>query len=244
MESPPFILGRKHMKSGPVLVLCAAFLIAAFPVRADSLLYTGAANDSLKTENSRTTIRGSVTKPTIRPTATVPLRSLSAEAAVSDPEIVYSALPDESRSSALSSAPILTSLLRPSAPPMDGRLSDPTPAVASIGRAEQPGGFAAWSPEPSYIAGTFFPPSGEMSVHSSPVIELGPGDPVSSVSSSEGARHKIGRDRGRGSDGNAENQTGAPTVLVPEPTAFSLLLFGLAAVCIFARRRNLFSTAA
>jgi PEP-CTERM motif len=243
MESPPFILGRKHMKFGPVFVLCAAFLITAFPIRADSVPYTGAANDSPKTEVSTTTIRDSITEPTIRPTASVSLGSLSAEVPVSGLEIAYLALPDESRSSALSSA-LLTSVLRPSAPPIDGRLSDPTPAIASIGGTQQPGGSAAWNPEPSSIIGTFFPPSGERSVHSGTAIELGSGDPASSVFASEGARHKIGRDHSRGSDGNAENQNGAPTVLVPEPTAFSLLLFGLAAMCIFARRRNLFSTTA
>jgi hypothetical protein len=243
MESPPFILGRKHMKSGPVFVFCAAFLITSFPIRADSLLYTGAANDSPKTEISSTMIRGSITASTIRPTASVSLRSLSAEAPVSGLEIAYLALPDESRSSALSSA-LLTSFLRPSAPPMDGRLSDPTPAIASVGGARQPGGSAAWNPEPSSIVDTFFPPSGERSIHSGTAIEPGSGDPASTVFASEGARHKIGRDHGKGSDGNTENQNGATTVLVPEPTAFSLLLFGLAAMCIFARRRNLFSTTA
>jgi hypothetical protein len=244
MESPPFILGRKHMKSGPVVVLCAAFLISAFPVRADSRLYTDAANDSPKTEISATMIRGSVTEPTIRPTANVSLGSLSAEAPVWDREIAYLTLPDESRSSALSSAPIPTSFLRPGAPSMDGRLSNPTPAIASIGGAEQTGGFAASSPGSSLIAGTFFPPSWEMSVRSNPVIELDLGDSAASVFATEGARHKIGRDHGRGSDGTTENQNGASTVLVPEPAAFSLLLFGLAGVCILARRRNLFSTTA
>jgi hypothetical protein len=244
MESPPFILGRKHMKSGPVVVLCAAFLISAFPVRADSRLYTDAANDSTKTEISTTIIRGSVSKPTIRPTADVSLTSLSADAPVWDREIAHRTLPDESRSSALSSAPIPTSFLRPSAPPIHGRLSDPTPAIASIGGAQRTSGFTASSPEPSLIAGTFFPPSWEMSAHSNPVIELGLGDPAASVFATEGARHKIGRDRGRGSDGDTENQNGASTVLVPEPAAFSLLLFGLAAVGILARRRNLFATTA
>jgi hypothetical protein len=229
------------MKSGPVFVLCAVLLITAFPIRADSLLYTGAANDSPKTEISATMIRDSITKPTIRPTASVSLRSLSAEAPLSGLEIAHLALPNESRSSAFSSA-LLPSFLRPTAPPIDGRLSDPTPAIASIGGAEQTSGFAASSPEPSLIVGTFFPPSWEVSVHSNPVIELGLGDPAASVFATEGARHKIGRDRGRG--GDTENQNGASTVLVPEPAAFSLLLFGLAAVGILARRRNLFATTA
>jgi hypothetical protein len=231
------------MKSGPVFVLCAALLISAFPIRADSLLYTGAANDSPKTEISATMIRDSITKPTIRPTASVSLRSLSAEAPLSGLEIAHLALPNESRSSAFSSA-LLPSFLRPTAPPIDGRLSDPTPAIASIGWSQQRGDSAAWNPESSSIVGTFFPPSGERSVHSGTAIEPGSGDPASSVFASEGARHKMGRDHGRGGDGNTENQNGAPTVLVPEPAAFSLLLFGLAAICIFGRRRNLFSTTA
>jgi hypothetical protein len=231
------------MKFTPVLLLCAAFLIAALPIRADSLSYTGTANDSTNTENSAPQFRASTTKMLSPATARVisaPLLAIP----VQSHEIAYLALPADSSNMALAATTFGTSDRRLDSSPIDGRLSDPTPAIASIGGFEPSGSFAAWGSEPSFISAALFPPSSDVSAHSSSPSELGSGHPALLRFESEDTRHKIGRERGEPSDGKDPDKAGAPSVLVPEPEALPLLLFGLAAVGSLARRRNVFPTAA
>jgi hypothetical protein len=124
---------------------------------------------------------------------------------------------------------------------MDGQLSDLAPAITSIGGFEPSSSFAAWSSEPSFISATFFPLSSDATAHSSTRSEPGSGDPALSVSDTEGARRGIGCERGKANDGKDPIQSGSITV--PEPEALPLSLFGLAAVGIGARRRNVFPAA-
>src|SRR5579863_1740834 len=130
---PAIHLGRKDMKSRPVFLLCGAILIASLPVRADSLIYTGATNESAKTEMSATDIRGSVTKFTMPATADIASEPLSAVAQVSGSEFDYVPLRAESPNSPIVAKPYRGSVLALDAAQNDVRLSDPTPAVAFIG---------------------------------------------------------------------------------------------------------------
>ena len=75
-------------------------------------------------------------------------------------------------------------------------------------------------------------------LHSTGLVGIGPGDPISFLFDNDGTRRRIGHDRGRGDDGKTPGAGGSTAILVPEPGALSLALFGLAAVAIFARRRR------
>jgi hypothetical protein len=164
--------------------------------------------------------------------------SLSAEDPERGHEIAYLALPAESLITALSATTFGTSARRLDAPQIDRQLSDPTPAITSIRGFESSSAFAAWGSEHSFIVGTMFPPSSGASLHSTTITEVGSEDPTSSVFATEGARHKIDRERGNSDNGKNQNQNASPPVEVSEPGALPLLLFGLAAVAIVVRRRS------
>jgi hypothetical protein len=241
---PAIHLGGNYMKFTPAFLLCAAILIAALPIQADSLAYTGtAADDSRNTQISAPELHASATTTKTSSPATprvIAYDPLAAVAPVRSHEIAYLALPAAPENTGLS----VTSVRRPVAPQIDGQLSDPTPAITSIGGFDPSSSFAAWDSGPSFISATFFPPSGDVSVHSSAPNEINSGDAALSEFATEGARHNIDRERGKGDNGKNQIQTTSPSVEVSEPAALPLLLFGLAALGILARRRNVFPTAA
>jgi hypothetical protein len=232
------------MKFTPAFLFCAAFLIPALPIQADSLPYIGTANDSRNTENSAPEFHASATKMLSPAAPRVISDPRSAVAPVWGHEIAYLALPAQSSSIALSATTFATSVRRTDAPQLDGQLSDPSPAMTSITGFEPSSSVAALGSEPSFIVGTMFPPSSDASLHSSAPDEINSGDLALSVFATEGARHKIDRERGKRDDGKNPNQNPSPSVEVSEPAALPLLLFGLAALGILARRRNLFPAAA
>jgi hypothetical protein len=244
MESPPFTLGEKQMKSRPVFLLCGAILIASLPARADSLIYTGAANESPNTEISARDIRSSAIRFTMPATADIASEPLSAVAPVWGHEFAYLALGAESPNPAISAKTYRGSVLALDVPQNDARLSDLTPAIASIGSFGPDGAFAARGAESSLVVGTFFPPSTDTGVHSSPITDLDSHEAAFSVSDGEYTRLGIGREHRKHGDGKDPGTTTPDSVAVPEPGAFSLLLFGLAAVGIFARRRSALVTPA
>jgi hypothetical protein len=226
------------MKSRPVFLLCATFLIAALPARADSVHYTGTASDVHDVENSAPGIRAFATKLKMFAAAGVISTPLSALAPVWGHEMAYLSLPASSANTELSASTIASSARRLDATQIDGQLSNPTPAIASIGGFEPSSSFAAWNSEPSFIVGTLSSPSSNIGVHSTGLVEIGSGDPVSFIFDTDRGRHRIGHDRGRGDDGKTPGAGGSTAILVPEPGALSLTLFGLAAVAFFARRRQ------
>ncbi len=220
-------------------MLCGAILIASLPARADSLIYTGAANESPNTEISATDVHSLASKFTMPATAGIVSEPLSAVAPVWGPEFVYPPLPAGSR---ISTKTYRGSVLVLDAPQNDVRLSDPTPAIASIGSFVPDGAFAARGAESSLDVGTFFPPSSDTGVHSSAFTEFDSHEPAFSVSDGEYTRLRIGREHRKHGDGKNPGTTTPDSVAAPEPGAFSLLLFGLAAVGIFARRRSVLPT--
>jgi hypothetical protein len=226
------------MKSGPVFLLCGAILIASLPVRADSLIYTGAANETPKIEISVTEIRSFATKFMMPATAGVMSEPLSTVAPIWGPEFVYLPLRAEFPNNPISTKTIRGSVLVLDAPQNDVRLSDPTSAIASIGSFGSDGAFAARRAESSLVVGTFFPASTDTGVHSSAFTEFDSYEPAFSVSDAEYARLRIGREHRKDGDGKGPGTTTPESVAVPEPGAFSLLLFGLAGVGICARRRS------
>jgi hypothetical protein len=223
---PAIQLGRKQMKFGPATLLCTALLIAALPIRADSLSDTRTADAFHDSENSAPEFRLSTTK-TLSPATS---RVIS-----------------ESSNSALFTTTFPASDARLDSSQLDERRSDRTPAIVSIGGFEPISSFAAWSSEASLMSATMFPSSPDFSSHSGMPNERGSGDLALSVFASEGAWRRIRRERGRGHDGkdnDGKDPGPSGSTTVPEPEALPLLLFGLAAVGILARRRNAFAAAA
>lgn len=232
------------MKSRPAFLLCGAFLIAASPVLADSVFYAGVADESVKTEISATETHNFAAKFTMPATADIASEPLSAEAPVWGSESAYVALRVESPNIAFSAKTYRGSVLVLDAAQDDVRLSDPTPAIASIGSFGPDGAFTARGAESSLVVGTFFPPSLDTGVHSSAFTEFDSHEPAFSASDGEYARLRIGREHRKDGNGKGLGTTTPDSVAVPEPGAFSLLLFGLAAVGIFARRRSALITTA
>src|SRR5271154_319277 len=238
MESPPFTPGRNDMKCRPAFLLCAAFLIAALPIRADSVFYTGVTSHSPNVENATPEMRAHTAKLRIPSAVSITSQPVADIAPVSRHQIAYLALPGDSPDAAHQTKSARASALQENAPQFDGQLSDPTPVIASIGGFEPSSSFAAWGSEPSFVVGTLSPPSSDIGVHSTGLVGIGPGDPISFLFDNDGTRRRIGHDRGRGDDGKTPGAGGSTAILVPEPGALSLALFGLAAVAIFARRRR------
>jgi hypothetical protein len=234
------------MKFTPALIFGAAVLIAALPVRADTISYNGVSSDSTTTNASATTFRSSVTQPVIPSLARVSLEPLSVVAPVWVNKIADRSLADEFVNTTLSTKTPARSVNASSAPQIEERLSDPTPAVASIGGFEQDSAFASWASEPSFVLGTLVPTDPDTGLHSSTFTELRSGDPALPVFATEATRRRIEREHGKeGYDGgNHSGQAGSPSVSVSEPAALPLLLFGLAAVGMLALRRHAFPASA
>ena len=203
------------MKSRPVFLLCGALLLTAFSVRADSVFYSGAANESPNTELSATEARGLAAKFQAPAMVGVTPEPFPAVAPTWGHGFANLALDADSADTATSAKKFHTSVLVADAPENGERLSDPSPAIASVG------GF-----EPN---GIFFPASGDL---------------ASSNSNSEDARLKIGHEHRKGHNGKGQGPSIPASIVVPEPGAFSLLLFGLVAVGIAARRRSVLTTTA
>jgi len=203
------------MKSRPVFLLCGALLLTAFSVRADSVFYSGAANESPNTELSATEAHGVAAKFQAPAMVGVTPESFSTVAPAWGRGFSFLALEADSPITANSAKKFQTSVLMADTPENGERPSDPSPAIASIGGFE-PGGI-------------FFPASGDL---------------VSSSSNSEDAHLKIGHEHHKGGNGKGQDPTSPASIVVPEPGAFSLLLFGLVAVGIPARRRSVLTTTA
>ncbi len=225
------------MKFRPAFLLCAAFLISALPVCADSVFYSGVTSDSPNVENAVPEMRAHSAKLRIPSAVSITSQPLAALAPVWGHQLAYLALPGDSPDSAHQTKSARASALQGNAPQFDGQLSDPTPAIVSIGGFEPSSSFAAWNSEPSFIVGNLSPLSSDIGVQSTGLVEIGLGDPGSFLFDTDRGRHRIGHDRGSSEDGKTPGASGSTAVLVPEPGAFSLALFGLAAVAIFGRRR-------
>jgi hypothetical protein len=232
------------MKSTPVFLLCGAFLIASLPVRADSLFYTGAEHDSRNTDDSTPVIRNSHTKFRMPATAVVSLEPFSAVTPGWANEIAEAGFSAESRDTAISSRAAGTSFLALDTPDTDGRVSDPTPAIASFGGFAWGNVFSASRSEPSVVVGTIFPSSSDVNVPSDSSTEFRSGDAGLSLFDLESARYRIGREHGKGGNGKDKGIADPGSVAVPEPAALPLLLCGIAALGILARRRRVFPTTA
>jgi len=203
------------MKSRPVFLLCGALLLTAFSVRADSVFYSGAANESPNAELSATEARGLAAKFQAPAMVGVTPEPFSAVAPAWGRGFSPLALDADSPDTATSAKKFHTSVLLADAPENGERPSGPSPAIASIGGFE-PGGI-------------FF---------------LASGDRASANSNSEDAHIKIGHEHHKGNNGKGQDPSSPASIVVPEPGAFSLLLFGLVAVGIPARRRNVLTTTA
>jgi hypothetical protein len=242
MESPPFTLGRKHMKFRSALLLVGVVLITAIPVCADSIFYSASTIEPSHRESSAPTVRTSHTK-FITPATTqfisepLPANSPAWTFAPSETGIAENSTrtelsPNENRTFALALAD----------PQNDARPSDPTPAMLSSNAFEPAGAFANSGSENSMVRSTLLPTESKPLVHSGNHAEFNSSDPISSVFGNEGGRFGFfGNDPDRGRTGkgkNKNNDPDGPPVNVPEPGALPLLTLGLLAVGIVARRNH------
>src|SRR5208282_88380 len=188
MESPPFTLGRKHMKFRSALLLGGLALIAAIPVCADSIFYTAPTNEPSHSESSASTIQISQTKFVTPTTARVTSEPFSAVApgwSRAEPDAFVAQGSAENANSANHTRGFALAL---TGPQHDARPSVPTPAMLSVGSFQPGGAFAASSPVTSMVLATLLPTASEPSMHSGNPVEFNSSDLASSEFSIEGSR--------------------------------------------------------
>jgi hypothetical protein len=214
--------------------------MAALPASADSIFYTAPTNETSNHENSARIIGSSGTK----------FMTLASVVVSSEPPSMVApgwadAMPDaviaeDSTYRAISAEDTRNFALGLDEPQNDARLSDPIPAVLSLGSFQLGSAFGVRGPEPSYVLGTLFSSSSASSDRSSSLGELDTNERTSTFFNNGKERHGIGHDHDRGKQGKNQDPDGPGSVSVSEPAAFSLVLLGLAASGIMARRSREF----
>jgi hypothetical protein len=227
------------MKFRPAVLLGGAVLIAALPVWADSIFYTAATHDSPTAENSAKAIRSSGTKRKTPATAVFTSEPLSAVPPGWADAMPSAGIGEDSTYRAIAARDLGSFALGIDEPQDDVRQSEPTSEL-SIGGFQSGGAFGVRGPEPSFVLGTLLSSSSASSVHSNSLGEPDSNERASTFFNDGKERRGIGHDHDKGDKGKKQDQDGPGSVSVPEPAAFSLVLLGLAAIGIMARRSREF----
>ena len=226
------------MRFRSALLFGGVILAAAVPVWADSISFTGVSIESTNTESLVKPTRSAhakliaLTKSRLMPHHALPVASEWDAAAP------YLSLEEDTPDAQISADANVSSGLVLNAPSSDGFASDPSPGTASITTLASSSAFNGGGSIFFSIPGAAFASSLDTSIQSSSLNDFDSRERDSSIFNSTGARRGVGHDQGRRDDSKDQGPNDLVLVLVPEPGAFSLLLLGLAAVGILARRRS------
>ncbi len=231
------------MKFRSALLLSAVVLLAAIPVYADSILYTTAANEPANPDSSALTFRTSHAKYLTLATAQFFSEAIPAVVSVKAFALPEPALAQDATQTEISGNHAASFALALTDSRNEARPALSAPAMLPVNGFQPGGAFGGSDAENSWVLATLVPSAPEPGAHSGDFAALGSSGSASSDFSTDGSRLGFfGRDPDRGKAGKGENknQNDAP-VPIPEPPAASLLMLGLLAVGIMARRNRDFS---
>ena len=232
------------MKFRPAVLLGGVALMAAIPVCADTVFYTASIEESSFPENSAPIINVSHTKLLIPVTAGVISEPMPLVAPVWNDAAPYSGIAEGSAQRESYGNEARNLIFEIAQLQSDARPADPTAAMLSTNGIQSSGVFGASGSEMSLVLDPLVPTALDPIVRFGSPAEPNSGALAPSAFGAEGFQLGFfGRDpdRGRGGEGKNKNQED-PLVSVPEPGALPLLMFGLLAVGISARRHRDFPT--
>ena len=231
------------MKFRSALLFGGVVLLAAIPVCADSILYTTSTNEPANPESSAATFRTSHAKYLALATAQIFSEPIPAVVSVQAFVLPETVIAQDATQTEISGNHAASFALALTDPQNEARPSISTPAMLAVNGFQPGAAFGGSDAENSWVLVTLVPAAPEPGGHSGGFAALGSSGPVSSEFSTDGSRLGFfGRDpnRGKAGKGQNKNQNDAP-VPIPEPSAASLLMLGLLAVGIMARRNRDFS---
>src|SRR5579863_8768621 len=161
MESPPFTLGRKHMKYRSALLLGGVVLLAAIPVCADSIPYTTSTNEPASSESSAPTFRTSQTKYLTLATARFFSESIPAVISTEAFALPAPAIAQDAKQAEISGNHVASFALALADSRNEASPSSSTPAMLAVNGFQPGGAFGGSGAENSWVLATLAPAASE-----------------------------------------------------------------------------------